>query len=74
MATYPEVCHRPPQSWVRMSFLGLRAHLSLSLAEIIVSARYLPEGIGYGKVHCDFGFIFIELLIWGNAALPVLGF
>lgn len=74
MARYPELCHHALQPWACTSFLGLRAHLGPSLAETIISARYLPEGIGYGKIHCDFGFIFVELLIWGNAVLPVLGF
>lgn len=54
--------------------MGLRAHLGPSLAETIISGRYLLEGIGYGKVPCDFGFVFIALLVWGNSALPVLSF
>lgn len=64
----------PCTSAVGMHVLsGVRAHLGRSLAETIISAKYLPEGICYEKVLCDFGVIFIELLLWGNAAIPVLG-
>lgn len=74
MARYPELCHHAPQLWARTSFLRLRPHLGRSLTETIISAKRLPEGICYEKVLCDFGVIFIELLLWGNAAIPVLSF
>lgn len=62
----------PPQLWACTSLSGTQSSPGFQSCWNYYFSKVFARGKRYGKAYCDFGFISMELLIWGNAALPVL--